>query len=310
MDGPILVIDRDAALPIGVQLVDGLRRGILDGAMRPGDPVPSTRALAAELGVSRSAVVAAYEQLAGEGYLEMRQGAPTRVAALERGHPGPAGAHRPGGGSGGPDAAKRRESWARPAGEPGSRPLEASDRHGTAAGSGRGPAHRPAAGPAVDRAHRHARVALGVAARRIARHPVGVAAAVRRRGAPRAGRRPPPPGPRRRVRGRRRGRHGGHQRGARARGIRTGLARRRRIPRSPSSIPGTPRRGAPWSGAVPARHRWPSTPTGSWSRHCDGCRRRPTPSWSRRATSTRSAGACRWPPGWSCSTGRATSAPS
>ncbi|WP_254431318.1 PLP-dependent aminotransferase family protein [Agromyces sp. Marseille-P2726] len=85
MDGPILVIDRDAARPIGAQLVDGLRRGILRGALRPGDAVPSTRALAAELAVSRSAVVTAYEQLAGEGYLEMRQGAATRVADLARG---------------------------------------------------------------------------------------------------------------------------------------------------------------------------------------------------------------------------------
>ena len=51
MDGPIPVIDRDAGRPIGVQLVEGLRRGILDGALRPGDAVPSTRALAAELGV-------------------------------------------------------------------------------------------------------------------------------------------------------------------------------------------------------------------------------------------------------------------
>ena len=84
MDGPLLVIDRDAAQSIGVQLVEGLRRGILAGDLRPDDPVPSTRALAAELGVSRSAVVAAYEQLAGEGYLEMRQGAPTRVAELVR----------------------------------------------------------------------------------------------------------------------------------------------------------------------------------------------------------------------------------
>ncbi|MDQ0577444.1 MocR-like pyridoxine biosynthesis transcription factor PdxR [Agromyces albus] len=83
MDGPLLVIDRDAAQPIGVQLVAGLRRGILTGSLRPGDPVPSTRALASELGVSRSAVVAAFEQLAGEGYLEMRQGAATRVAAIE-----------------------------------------------------------------------------------------------------------------------------------------------------------------------------------------------------------------------------------
>ncbi|MDQ0894183.1 MocR-like pyridoxine biosynthesis transcription factor PdxR [Agromyces ramosus] len=82
MDGPILVIDRDAGGPVGVQLVEGLRGGILGGRLRAGDTVPSTRALASELGVSRSAVVAAYEQLAGEGYLEMRQGAPTRVAEL------------------------------------------------------------------------------------------------------------------------------------------------------------------------------------------------------------------------------------
>lgn len=84
MDGPLLVLDRAAGTPIGVQLVEGVRRGILGGVLRPGDPVPSTRALAVELGVSRSAIVAAYEQLAGEGYLEMRQGAPTRVAQLVR----------------------------------------------------------------------------------------------------------------------------------------------------------------------------------------------------------------------------------
>lgn len=82
MDGPLLVLDRREGVPLGAQLVDGLRRGILGGLLAPGDPVPSTRALAVELGVSRSSVVAAYEQLAGEGYLELRQGAPTRVARL------------------------------------------------------------------------------------------------------------------------------------------------------------------------------------------------------------------------------------
>ncbi|GAA1793226.1 PLP-dependent aminotransferase family protein [Agromyces lapidis] len=82
MDGPLLVLDRRDGVPLGAQLVDGLRRGILGGLLAPGDPVPSTRSLAAELGISRSSVVAAYEQLAGEGYLELRQGAPTRVARL------------------------------------------------------------------------------------------------------------------------------------------------------------------------------------------------------------------------------------
>ena len=119
MDGPLLVIDRDAAQPIGVQLVEGLRRGILAGDLRPDDPVPSTRALAAELGVSRSAVVAAYEQLAGEGYLEMRQGAPTARGRARSDDPTPDARSAPhgdvagpsdgpsgsGGGAAGPDRA-------------------------------------------------------------------------------------------------------------------------------------------------------------------------------------------------------------
>lgn len=82
MDGPLLVLDPRDDAPLGARLVDGMRRGILGGHLAPGDRVPSTRALAAELGVSRSSIVAAYEQLAGEGYLELRQGAPTRVAPL------------------------------------------------------------------------------------------------------------------------------------------------------------------------------------------------------------------------------------
>ncbi|RXZ49290.1 PLP-dependent aminotransferase family protein [Agromyces fucosus] len=82
MDGPIIDLDRTSTVPLGVQLVDGLRRRVLAGELRPGDPVPSTRALASALGLSRSVVVTAYDQLAGEGYLETRQGAATRVAEL------------------------------------------------------------------------------------------------------------------------------------------------------------------------------------------------------------------------------------
>ncbi|WP_460754356.1 MocR-like pyridoxine biosynthesis transcription factor PdxR [Myceligenerans cantabricum] len=58
-----------------------LREMIHDGRLAEGDPLPSTRALAAELGVSRGTVVAAYEQLDGEGYLHTRHGAVSRVAA-------------------------------------------------------------------------------------------------------------------------------------------------------------------------------------------------------------------------------------
>ncbi|MEF3402939.1 MocR-like pyridoxine biosynthesis transcription factor PdxR [Agromyces sp. CCNWLW203] len=83
MDGPIIELDRGSPTPVCVQLVDGLRQQVLGGSLRTGDPVPSTRALASALGVSRSVVVSAYDQLAGEGYLDTRQGAVTRVAELQ-----------------------------------------------------------------------------------------------------------------------------------------------------------------------------------------------------------------------------------
>ncbi|PRZ43116.1 GntR family transcriptional regulator/MocR family aminotransferase [Antricoccus suffuscus] len=57
-----------------------LRTAISAGRLAPGAPLPSTRTLAAELGLARGTVVAAVEQLAVEGLLETRQGALTRVA--------------------------------------------------------------------------------------------------------------------------------------------------------------------------------------------------------------------------------------
>lgn len=62
-----------------------LRDSIRAGRLRPGARLPSSRALAAELGVSRRLVVEAYEQLAAEGYLVARPGSGTRVAPGARG---------------------------------------------------------------------------------------------------------------------------------------------------------------------------------------------------------------------------------
>lgn len=73
-----------------------VRRMIHDGSLGEGDPLPSTRAFAAELGVSRGTVVAAYEQLDGEGYLHLRHGAVARVAATLTARP-VAGPAEPGG---------------------------------------------------------------------------------------------------------------------------------------------------------------------------------------------------------------------
>lgn len=62
------------------QLERILRGAIRDGRLPAGSRLPSSRSLAAELGLSRGVITTAYEQLAAEGYLESRQGAPVRVA--------------------------------------------------------------------------------------------------------------------------------------------------------------------------------------------------------------------------------------
>ena len=62
-----------------------LREAVRGGRLPPGSRLPATRALAAQLGVSRGVVVEAYAQLAAEGYLDTRRGGGTRVAE----HPAP-----------------------------------------------------------------------------------------------------------------------------------------------------------------------------------------------------------------------------
>ncbi|RSN04122.1 GntR family transcriptional regulator [Nonomuraea sp. WAC 01424] len=59
---------------------DALRAALRDGRLPPGTRLPSTRALAAGLGLARGTVSAAYDQLAEEGYLSTRPGSGTVVA--------------------------------------------------------------------------------------------------------------------------------------------------------------------------------------------------------------------------------------
>jgi len=59
-----------------------LRRAVLDGRLRPGDPLPPGRELARTLAVSRATVTVAYERLAAEGFVTSRQGAGTFASEL------------------------------------------------------------------------------------------------------------------------------------------------------------------------------------------------------------------------------------
>jgi GntR family transcriptional regulator/MocR family aminotransferase len=75
-----LSVDRNVGVPIYRQVYEGLRRAILDGRLRPGQRIPSSRSLATDLGVSRLPVLSAYEQLLHEGYLIGRTGSGTFVS--------------------------------------------------------------------------------------------------------------------------------------------------------------------------------------------------------------------------------------
>ena len=73
-------ISRSRIGPLHRQVYDRVQQTIREGQLRAGDRLPSTRALSAELGVSRNTVMAAFEQLIAEGYLEGQAGSGTFVA--------------------------------------------------------------------------------------------------------------------------------------------------------------------------------------------------------------------------------------
>jgi GntR family transcriptional regulator/MocR family aminotransferase len=73
-------VDRASAVPLFRQIYLQCRSAILSGALRPATRLPSTRDLARRLGVSRSAVVSAFEQLLAEGYAFGSKGAGTFTA--------------------------------------------------------------------------------------------------------------------------------------------------------------------------------------------------------------------------------------
>ncbi|MDR7300759.1 MocR-like pyridoxine biosynthesis transcription factor PdxR [Haloactinomyces albus] len=82
-----LAIDLDRAdrRPLAVQLADALRRAATHGQVRGGDRLPSTRALARHLGVSRTVTADAYEQLHAEGWIAGRHGSGTYVTTTPPG---------------------------------------------------------------------------------------------------------------------------------------------------------------------------------------------------------------------------------
>lgn len=75
-----LQINKDSTVSLPSQIAEQVRTHILNRTLAPGDALPATRVLADRLGISRGSVVAAYEQLTGEGYVSSDTGG-TKVSA-------------------------------------------------------------------------------------------------------------------------------------------------------------------------------------------------------------------------------------
>ena len=84
LKGTTFELDPASRHPLYLQLRDALRRLILAHSLPPGVKLPSTRALAENLSVSRNTVVNAYEALAAEGLVTGATGSGTRVSATVR----------------------------------------------------------------------------------------------------------------------------------------------------------------------------------------------------------------------------------
>ncbi|WP_233842464.1 PLP-dependent aminotransferase family protein [Dyella sp. 2HG41-7] len=78
-----MFLELDGEGPHYAQLMRALKSAILEGRMAAGSRLPPTRELAVELGLSRTTVLAAYEQLRSEGFIDGRVGSGSFVATLK-----------------------------------------------------------------------------------------------------------------------------------------------------------------------------------------------------------------------------------
>ncbi len=81
----LFTVDPNDPLPLWTQIVNRVAGLVEDGTLADGDRLPSSRLLASQIGVNRSTVCRAYEELWASGYLDSRQGAYSRIRTRTRG---------------------------------------------------------------------------------------------------------------------------------------------------------------------------------------------------------------------------------
>lgn len=78
----LIVVDPGSGVPVYRQLMDQVKFHVSSGLLAPGDELPSTRALSAELGVNPMTISKAYSYLEKDGVVERRPGRPLVVKAV------------------------------------------------------------------------------------------------------------------------------------------------------------------------------------------------------------------------------------
>jgi GntR family transcriptional regulator len=79
----LIVVDPHSGVPVYRQLMDQVKFHVASGLLKPGDELPSTRALSSELGLNPMTISKAYSYLERDGVIERRPGRPLVVKAVE-----------------------------------------------------------------------------------------------------------------------------------------------------------------------------------------------------------------------------------
>jgi GntR family transcriptional regulator len=81
----LIVVDPHSGVPVYRQLMDQIKFHVSTGLVKPGDELPSTRALSAELGINPMTISKAYSYLERDGVVERRPGRPLVVKKVQDG---------------------------------------------------------------------------------------------------------------------------------------------------------------------------------------------------------------------------------
>jgi GntR family transcriptional regulator len=79
----LIVVDPHSGVPVYRQVMDQVKFHVASGLLKPGDELPSTRTLSAELGVNPMTISKAYSYLERDGVVDRRPGRPLVVKALQ-----------------------------------------------------------------------------------------------------------------------------------------------------------------------------------------------------------------------------------